>query len=503
VHSFVHADRVLGRVPRPLRERAARSLEQLGWWLQTNGMLHLELDVLYAQLETARGPARYDVDDMRQALQMCGLLLDLGRERYALVHQLVQEYAAAAYLVRQPDCAARLPALTRQEWWRETVIMALWLHDALRTPVYLQQLMTDPQVDLRVRVAAANVLAQVGDPRFEPHPLPLSFEERGARPLEVIEPQLVRIAAGAAVLGGEDPDAYADELPPCTVPIAAFELAVYPVTNAEYACFMRAHGYADESLWTPAGRAWLHGTGKLDAETEKLYRDWYQTIHEDVEGWIANTRRTQSMTDEDADFWRDVAISWTEDEFVNAYTQEIYSEQRREPYYWQDSRFNQANQPVVGVNWYEALAYATWLAQMTDQPYRLPSEAEWEWAAGRRTPADGRRYPWGADWDAARCNASESRLDQPSPVGIYPHGATPDGLFDLAGNVYEWTVSLYRPYPYQPNDGREDPLADGLRVMRGGSWYVGRDRVRCAYRNGLDPGSWNNNNGFRLARNLL
>ena len=155
---------------------------------------------------------------------------------------------------------------------------------------------------------------------------------------------------------------------------------------------------------------------------------------------------------------------------MEAYADQILGEQRREPYYWSDSRFNQRNQPVVGVNWYEALAYAAWLSRVTGKAYRLPTEAEWEWAARRNT----RRYPWGNEWDPDRCNWRGSALNRPNPVGVYRQGATVDGLQELAGNVYEWTLSLYRPYPYEPDDGREEIDVEGLRVLRGGSWYIGQ-----------------------------
>ena len=136
---------------------------------------------------------------------------------------------------------------------------------------------------------------------------------------------------------------------------------------------------------------------------------------------------------------------------------------------------------------------------MTGKPYRLPTEAEWEWAARRNV----HRYPWGNDWDGARCNWQGSRLNRPNPVGVFPTGVTVDGLHDMAGNVYEWTLSLYRPYPYQPADGREAIAGEGLRVLRGGSWYIDKDRVRCAYRDWFDPGLRDLSSGFRLARASL
>lgn len=77
---------------------------------------------------------------------------------------------------------------------------------------------------------------------------------------------------------------------------------------------------------------------------------------------------------------------------------------------------------------------------------------------------------------------------------------TADGLHELAGNVFEWTNTLYRTYPYQNDDGREQSEGEGLRVVRGGSWYTDRDTVRCAYRNRLYVTHWGSGTGFRLAR---
>jgi formylglycine-generating enzyme required for sulfatase activity len=494
VGKFVRSQRLLGKVPKDLAAHAERNLEHLSWAMQSDGALTVEEDPLYQTMQRVRGPRSYDLDAMRIHLQKSGLLVEYGAGRYRLLHQLIQEYGAAAYLAKQGDCGDQLSELARSEWWRETCILALWLRPDLHTPAYLQRLMTDPGLDLRVRVVAAEILSDVGDPRF--------VRQRGvyrvggeSRNVEYIEPAMIPVPGGDAVLGGDDPQAYDDEQPECTVSVAAFEIARFPVTNGEFACFMEAGGYDDESLWTPAGREWLRGEGKLDAETERQYRDFHRWLSQDIEGAIAQTKRSQAITDELADTYRQVA-TWTEDAFVQLYADQVLGEKRREPVYWQDSSYNRKTQPVVGVNWYEAMAYAVWLGRVTGKEYRLPTEAEWEWAARRSQ----RRYPWGDTWEEGRCNSSESRLNRPNPVGVYPHGATPDGIEELAGNVYEWTATVYRGYPYDSKDGREDPLADGLRIVRGGSWYVRKERVRCAYRDWYGARGRDYIYGYRLAR---
>ena len=167
-------------------------------------------------------------------------------------------------------------------------------------------------------------------------------------------------------------------------------------------------------------------------------------------------------------------------------------------YFWHDSRFNGRNQPVVGVNWYEAMAYAAWLARVTGKAYRLPTEAEWEWAARRSR----RRYPWGDEWDPDRCNWRGSRLNRPNPVGVYPHGAT-DGRPAGAGRQRLRVDGESLPaLSLRSGDGREATDVEGLRVARGGSWYIDKDRVRCAYRVWDDPWGQVQRRGFSSRQNL-
>ena len=95
-------------------------------------------------------------------------------------------------------------------------------------------------------------------------------------------------------------------------------------------------------------------------------------------------------------------------------------------------------------------------------------------------------------------NTFESHIRATTPIGIFPGGDTPEGLEDMTGNVWEWTTSAYQDYPYDPDDGRENPENEGRRVVRGGSWYVSRDGARSASRNDAPPGVRDRNLGFRV-----
>lgn len=169
-----------------------------------------------------------------------------------------------------------------------------------------------------------------------------------------------------------------------------------------------------------------------------------------------------------------------------------------QPITWAD-QLKRLDHPVVCVSWHDAVAYAAWLAAVTGQPWRLPTEVEWEKAA-RGT--DGRIYPWGNEWDKNRVNTDDGGSKGTTPVGTYAeHGdASPYGVHDLAGNVWEWTSSFLEPYPYRQGDGRENQNSSGNRVLRGGSWKHDLQYARAAYRNGNHPKYEFIVFGFRLVR---
>ena len=156
------------------------------------------------------------------------------------------------------------------------------------------------------------------------------------------------------------------------------------------------------------------------------------------------------------------------------------------------------NHPVVGVSKIDAEAYIQWLNKKTGLIFQLPTEAQWERAARGE---DGRIYPWGNTFDPWRCNTAESVKKGTTAVGEYsPGGDSVFGVADMVGNVWEWTQSLFMPYPYRPNTDREDFKPSGRYVVRGGAWYYTRKLARCAAREGILANHLSPSIGFRLVR---
>jgi formylglycine-generating enzyme required for sulfatase activity len=154
------------------------------------------------------------------------------------------------------------------------------------------------------------------------------------------------------------------------------------------------------------------------------------------------------------------------------------------PAYWNDVKWNKADHPVVGVNYYEAEAYAKWAGK------RLPTEQEWEKAArgegGHEYPWE---FPWGDTFDKLKCNSAEAGLDHTTPVTQYPKGVSPYGCYDMAGNVWEWCADWY------------DETKD-WRVVRGGSWHNSQESLRVSNRFRTYADRQSNNIGFRLVQDI-
>jgi formylglycine-generating enzyme required for sulfatase activity len=474
---------------------------------------------------------------------------DVAQEEIFFFHQLLQEYFAARRLARNPD-----PALVHVEWatdkvspeleetladladgdplpplphtgWEETTLTAapmakdpqtfirdliprnlplaarcaaspeLKVNDDLKREIQ-QALIArtqDMKADLRARIAAGEALGLIGDPRFELRSGPYG---------DYLAPPLVDIPGGTYPMGADDGE-YDDEKDAHTIVLAPFQIGQFPVTNAEYAKFIEARGYEDEKWWdTPEALAWLRGEASTEG-VKQGWRDFRRRRQEESEDDIRSLVRQNRITSEEAENW--IAIrNWTDEGFEQALDVKYPAGKLyRQPEFWDNTRFNNPAQPVVGVTWFEARAYCNWLTANAggDRIYRLPTEAEFEAAARGK---QGRLFPYGNEFDKSKCNTFESHIRRTTPVGIFDN-ATPEGAFDLSGNAYTWTLSIYDqeqfPYPYRSDDGREDINKTGVyRALRGGAWFVDHIRARAVSRDNNNAAVRIDCIGFRLVR---
>jgi formylglycine-generating enzyme required for sulfatase activity len=505
----------------PARERlvnwGGRWEEQRGWLSRLALAMHeggrasaaVREERVAAILGEVLAPETLDAF-VRAARDRGGLFEERG-EFFQFLHLTFQEFLAARGLAKQRQAGWRtLAGHVAESWWREVLLLVYGYLQADEGPAaeYLEWLAhldgdgrtrlagaelagaavlelerPDPALRRRqadrlvelledealsapasLRATAGDVLGQLGDPRFDSDFYFLPCRCRGQP-----EPRhgFVEIPPGSFVMGSKrgDKDAYDDELgnpAQLTIPYR-YWIGRYPVTVAQYGAFLAAGGAAaDAAWWTRAGRRWRRG-------------EWDSQVTDD---WLKN------------------------------WLKERPPDQRSEPKWWSEQS-SYPNRPVMGVSWFEAIAYCRWLhavilsaaKNLVPPGYcvRLPTEAEWEKAA---RAGDARRFPWGdAAWDENRANV-ENRVGRASAVGGFPAGATPSGIYDLSGNVWEWTASLYRPYPYRPEDGRNDPEAEGSRVVRGGSWGDVQMNARCAVRNRNVPAAFDDGFGFRVVVSL-
>ncbi|MFI5782746.1 ergothioneine biosynthesis protein EgtB [Nocardia sp. NPDC051570] len=258
------------------------------------------------------------------------------------------------------------------------------------------------------------------------------------------------IPAGEFVMGtSTDPWALDNERPAHPVYVPGFAIDAAPVTNAQYVAFVEDGGYERPELWSERG--WAHRR-QADLAAPQFWE-----------------------RDSDNRWWRRV---------------------------FGTMRLIRPQQPVMHVCWFEAEAYANWAGK------RLPTEAEWEKAA-RVDPATGRSrdYPWGdAEPDERTANLGQRHLE-PADVGAYPQGASPAGVHQLIGDVWEWTASGFEPYPgfeaFPYREYSEVFFGGDYKVLRGGSF--GTDQVACrgTFRNWDHPIRRQIFSGFRLARDLV
>jgi iron(II)-dependent oxidoreductase len=258
-------------------------------------------------------------------------------------------------------------------------------------------------------------------------------------------PAEILVEGGTFTVGAEyEPWAYDNELAPHEVELAAFHIDRAPVTNGELAAFADDKGYRSHKLWSEKGWEWRE--------------------REDVKAPL---------------YWERSSYGWERVRFG-----------KREPITpWE---------PVQHVSFYEAQAFARWAGK------RLPTELEWERAAGWHDHEGKFRYPWGQAWMGFEASLDRRRFT-PAPAGSYSGGVSPVGCVQMAGDVWEWTSSSFQPYPgfvpFPVPECSEVNFGDDVRVLRGGSWATDAVIARTSFRRWESPEHREAFAGFRCARN--
>lgn len=217
-------------------------------------------------------------------------------------------------------------------------------------------------------------------------------------------------------------------------------------------------------------------------------RENQQIIKLDYDYWISKYPITyaqyKAFYDDDGykndDYWTDAGLKWKD----NKENPEIC---------WGEPHWDIANHPVVGVTWFEAVAFCKWLSKKLGYDVSLPSEAEWEKAA-RGT--DGRLYPYSGDFDLRKGNTGGSSIGRTSAVGLFPDGASPYGVCDMSGNVYDWCMSKWHSSYVIEEDNSIEGVSN--RVVRGGSMFSSPSTARVTYRDGKPPQGRYIRLGFRI-----
>lgn len=254
----------------------------------------------------------------------------------------------------------------------------------------------------------------------------------------------VSIGQGVFVLGAlDEPWAYDNELAAHEVELKAFRIDRTPVTNRAFAEFVEDRGYYTQKLWSRQGWAWR--------TAEKVGAPLY---------------------------WEKTGSGWERTRFG-----------RREPL--------PPDEPVQHVSAFEAEAYARSVGK------RLPTEAEWERAAGWNVHSGKKRFPWGQEWMEYEANLGRTRLS-PTPVGSFGGGVSSTGCLQMAGDVWEWTSSSFQAYPdflaFPDTEASEAYFGHEYRMLRGGSWATDPAVARTTFRRFELPSSRELFAGFRCAR---
>lgn len=345
----------------------------------------------------------------------------------------------------------------------------------------------DAAADLRARIAAGEALGELGDPRFK--------RCVSAEGVEYLLPPMVRVPGGEYWIGSEE-GSYPDVLPRHKVEIEEFWIGQFPVTNAEYGCFIKAGGYEDERWWVgEVAQRWWRGEGTDDANRAQD-RQWRKRFLDDpllLDRLLAEGAASHGSHKR----WKEW-IEFDDRCFSDLLTSRYPDGPKRLPEKWHRIMETDGSHPVVGVSWFESRAYAHWLSEVSEAAFLMPTEIEWEAAAAG---PEGQSFPYGTTFNTVAGNNAALHVGRTTPVGLFGAGDSPCGASDVCGNVLEWTASPIQDE--SPSTAEKSnavaPESVAPYIKRNREWLAPGDALRVSLRWAFPPSHRVIDTGFRLA----
>jgi formylglycine-generating enzyme required for sulfatase activity len=439
-----------------------------------------------------------------------GLMVNVSTDMYRFSHRSFQEYLAGQYFVVGAKIEQVLEKSSSNHWIEPYKLMASFAgHDGSNLFLVLEIIKTlekNKETVSSIQLAG-EMLVEIGKRRLALHQfsyvfknteslwdriihytlgqindfsLNLATRQRSARLLsdlgdkrfENYFPELIDISQKKSIIGSkkldiskiQDSGGYVGR--PRQIELVNYKIGKYLVTNADFKRFVDDDGYTNLDYWEgKLSKGWVLGEIQV---LDDIKHHWLSTVE------YHHAKEIRDGEIETKDLMQEVIIR---------------TQPRQHPFYWNDRRFNQYNQPVVGINYWEAEAYCNWLTNkarkdgliQSTQKFCIPTEFEWEVAS--RPISDDRIYSWGDEWDEEKAHVSTNILNmrQPVAVGVYPPSYK-NGPFDLVGNVWEWTKSLFLPYEIENDSYRINIDSLNERVVRGSSWYNTSTVAACSAR---------------------
>ena len=519
-------DKPRGIIPPLSAARARQVLSPLALWMQekikkdeiVSREMHKKMK---EQLDLQDKPPSVD-DFCDYLVKRAGLLVETGAHDYLFRHKSFREYLAGVQLVikvRSTKYIGNLIAGFGDDWWDEPIRFFMGQGDEDIFNLFMKKLFDSPVSDeltLKQQLLLQTIIEEAPLKKVDALCTKLLASTNTASRQRVILDCLKAIEKPAALktleqfktrdlARNKDVADRADEVMYAlqelkdkaelsgNVEKAAPITITQPVINLAHrpASFRNPNEQDAEYILIKKG-SFLDSKTKKQKDVEKdLYFAKYPVTNKRYRSFIAALGKSSELMEK----LNEIAQNSKWDTEFASYLKDGQNDHPAllRSTYDEDRKFGGDDQPVVGITWYAAQAYALWLSLLQGKPdsYRLPKEVEWEWAAGGRqgeAVQKVREYPWPDDKGQANSKLLNyvGNVGATTTVGSYPEGATPEGLYDMAGNVWEWTDSWY------------NEAIGSRRGVRGGGWGSSAEYCRSAYRDHYAPGYRLNYVGFRL-----